>query len=238
MQLELALGALAVGIETGSEDGTTIGAAGARDRADHARRAGAELIGAARTAGWRLLFVRTLALLTFLGIAVTAMTILSIHKCLRPPALTDCHGYNLDLCATRCQLGLYPIGLLHSAGLRYAYQNVLQNGVRPRAGDGTSMFVTLWEFEVKPGCEERFQKVYGPEGDWAKLFRSDANYLETHLLHDPARPAMYLTLDFWTSRQAYERFMASHAAEYERLDAAAGELTLRERRIGWYERVG
>jgi antibiotic biosynthesis monooxygenase len=97
------------------------------------------------------------------------------------------------------------------------------------------MFVALWEFEVKPGCEERFQKVYGPEGDWAKLFRSDVNYQQTQLLHDPAHPAIYLTLDFWVSRQAYENFMATHGTEYLRLAAAGEELTLRERKIGWYE---
>jgi len=99
------------------------------------------------------------------------------------------------------------------------------------------MFVALWEFDVKPGCEKRFQKVYGPGGDWAKLFRNDANYQETQLLHDPEHPANFLTLDFWASRQAYERFMATHAAEYEELDAAGEELTLRQRKIGCYEQV-
>jgi heme-degrading monooxygenase HmoA len=99
------------------------------------------------------------------------------------------------------------------------------------------MFVALWEYEVKPGCEKRFEKVYGQEGEWARLFRSDPNYKETRLGHDPARPAIYLTLDFWASRHACERFMASHAAEYERLDAAGEKWTLRERMIGWYEEV-
>jgi heme-degrading monooxygenase HmoA len=99
------------------------------------------------------------------------------------------------------------------------------------------MFLALWEFEVKPGCEKRFLKVYGPEGDWAKLFRKDVNYQETQLLHDLDRPATYLTMDFWVSRQAYEDFMASHAVEYKRLDAAGGGLTLREQRIGWFEHV-
>ena len=99
------------------------------------------------------------------------------------------------------------------------------------------MFVALWEFEVKPGCQERFQKVYGPGGDWAKLFRSDSNYQETRLLHDPAHPAIFLTLDFWTSRQAYESFLAGHPAEYEALDALGEELTHRERKIGWFESV-
>ena len=99
------------------------------------------------------------------------------------------------------------------------------------------MFVALWEFEVKPGCEKRFQKVYGPEGDWATLFRNDANYQETRLWHDPEHPAIYLTFDFWASRQAYENFMATHAVEYKKLDAAGEKLVLRERKIGWYERV-
>jgi len=35
-----------------------------------------------------------------------------------------------------------------------------------RAEDGTSMFVILWEFEVKPGSEAGFEKVYGPTGEW------------------------------------------------------------------------
>ena len=99
------------------------------------------------------------------------------------------------------------------------------------------MFVALWEFDVKPGCEKRFQKVYGPGGDWTKLFRNDTNYQETRLLHDPEHPAIYLTLDFWASRQAYENFLSAHAAEYEKLDAAGEELVLSERKIGWYEKV-
>ncbi len=28
------------------------------------------------------------------------------------------------------------------------------------------MFVALWEYEVKPGCEERFENAYGPGGEW------------------------------------------------------------------------
>ena len=63
MEFELALGTFAVGIETGSEDGAAVRAARAGDGANHARSARAELIGAARTAGWRLLLVRPFPLL-------------------------------------------------------------------------------------------------------------------------------------------------------------------------------
>jgi hypothetical protein len=97
------------------------------------------------------------------------------------------------------------------------------------------MFLALWEFEVKPGCEERFEKVHGANGDWAMLFRTDSRYRETRLLHDPLRPAVYLTLDFWMSRQACEEFLQKRLAEYKALDATGKRLTIRERRIGWYE---
>jgi hypothetical protein len=75
------------------------------------------LIGATRPAGRRLLFVRSFALLRFLRVTVAAVTILAIHKYPRPPVATDCNNYNLNFCArSACQLGLYPIGLLHSGG--------------------------------------------------------------------------------------------------------------------------
>ena len=57
VELELALGTLAIGIKPGREDRTTVGAPGARDRADHAWRARAELIGATRPSGRWLFFV-------------------------------------------------------------------------------------------------------------------------------------------------------------------------------------
>ena len=46
------------------------------------------------------------------------------------------------------------------------------------------MFLALWEYEVKPGSEERFEKVYGPEGDWARLFQKDSHYHQTRLVRD------------------------------------------------------
>ena len=99
------------------------------------------------------------------------------------------------------------------------------------------MFVALWEYEVKPGCEERFENAYGSSGDWVRLFRSDSHYHETRLVRDAFRPAIYITLDFWSSREAYELFMEAHKDEYKGLDAMGEELTSKERRIGWFELV-
>jgi hypothetical protein len=97
------------------------------------------------------------------------------------------------------------------------------------------MFVALWEYEVKPGGEERFEKAYGPDGDWVRLFRNDSHYYETRLLQDTFRRGVYLTMDFWKSREMYENFLSERRAEYEAIDKASAGLTINERRIGWFE---
>ena len=97
------------------------------------------------------------------------------------------------------------------------------------------MFLVLWEFEVKPGREQRFQEVYGPGGDWDSLFRSDPNHAETRLFQDMTRSGVYLTADYWHSRKSYEAFLELRRSEYNRLDAATEDLTLSERHIGSLE---
>jgi hypothetical protein len=99
------------------------------------------------------------------------------------------------------------------------------------------MFLVLWEFEVKPGCEQRFERVYGPGGDWDSLFRRDPDRERTALFRDTVQPRVYLTADYWKSRKSYEEFLQSQAAEYKSLDAMAEELTANERPIGSYESV-
>ncbi len=99
------------------------------------------------------------------------------------------------------------------------------------------MFLVLWEFEVKPECEERFERVYGPGGDWATLFRRDSYHERTELFRDTGRPRVYLTADYWKSRASYEEFLQARGAEYKELDSIAEELTASERHIGSYEIV-
>ena len=96
------------------------------------------------------------------------------------------------------------------------------------------MFVILWEYEVKLACEESFQRVYGPHGSRAQLFRRDPRYLSTQLLRDPFRSSFYLTLDFWESETAYDEFLINNKSSYEALDRATDGLTDAERLIGRY----
>ncbi len=97
------------------------------------------------------------------------------------------------------------------------------------------MFVVLWMFEAKAGAEQDFARVYGPDGDWARLFRQSPGFLATELIRDLEIVRRFVTIDRWESRQAFERFKAATQAEYEALDVRCKELTRSERLIGHYE---
>jgi heme-degrading monooxygenase HmoA len=93
------------------------------------------------------------------------------------------------------------------------------------------MFVILWEFEVKPGSEGRFERVYGSKGAWVRLFQRDPHFRGTRLRRDPGRPLVYFTIDFWDSEAAYKKFLAKNRISYQRLDSECEGQTLRERRL-------
>jgi len=93
------------------------------------------------------------------------------------------------------------------------------------------MFVALWEYEVKPGCEESFQSAYGPQGDWVRLFQLDPHYCETRLLKDLSRPRFYYTLDYWDSETSFDQFKAANREAYATSDRTTELLTLSERHL-------
>jgi hypothetical protein len=93
------------------------------------------------------------------------------------------------------------------------------------------MFVILWEFEVKPGCEKRFESAYGSNGTWVRLFQRDPHFRGTQLLPDPSRSLAYFTLDFWDSESGYQNFLNNNRMAYDEIDRSNEGLTLHERHI-------
>jgi len=96
------------------------------------------------------------------------------------------------------------------------------------------MFVVVWQFEIAEEKISAFERAYGPEGDWAQLFRRSPEYLGTELLRDAYIAGSYLTIDRWASEEAFRSFRKDHDGEYETLDRSCDELTSRETRIGAY----
>jgi heme-degrading monooxygenase HmoA len=104
---------------------------------------------------------------------------------------------------------------------------------------GKPALVVIWEFRVAPGKRREFESVYGPLGEWARFFGRTRNngYVETQLIRDAAIPTRYLTLDFWTSPQAYDRFKKENQAEYQAIDQRCESLTKRESEVGRFQCV-
>ena len=98
-------------------------------------------------------------------------------------------------------------------------------------------YLIMWEFQVREGMEKRFEKLYRPEGDWARLFAQDESYIGTELIHHFNSTRSYATLDFWTSQEAYDEFRKQRLADYKALDESCEDLTESEREIGTFVRV-
>ena len=94
------------------------------------------------------------------------------------------------------------------------------------------MFVIIWEFVVRPEHVAAFERAYGTDGEWARLFQRCKGFVECELLRDPEEPARYVTIDYWRQPEAYTLGMASIGAAYQELDARCDEFTVREHRIG------
>lgn len=97
------------------------------------------------------------------------------------------------------------------------------------------MFQILWQFETTAAESARFMEVYGPAGPWVAFFRQAPGYLGTDLFASTATPLLFLTLDRWADRPAYETFRRERSTEYATIDAACEGLTTRQRFLTAWE---
>lgn len=100
-----------------------------------------------------------------------------------------------------------------------------------------SRYAYIWEFSVKEGCESQFEQRYGPEGDWAQLFRRSTGYLGTELHRDIAVTGRYVTVDHWISKLACDAFREAWADDFHALDEACETLTTDEKLLGSFDSV-
>jgi heme-degrading monooxygenase HmoA len=93
----------------------------------------------------------------------------------------------------------------------------------------------IWRYSLAPDAEPRFREVYGPDGDWARLFRQAPGFVRTDLL--AGEDGGFATIDYWRDAASFAAFKAEFGAAYARLDAACEPLTSREQPLGVFEVV-
>ena len=93
------------------------------------------------------------------------------------------------------------------------------------------MYEIFWEYEVRPEQVAAFERLYGADGEWARLFRRADGYVETLLFRDTDRPTRYLTVDRWQSRAAFDAFVDAAGSAYAALDRQGDALTVHERHL-------
>jgi heme-degrading monooxygenase HmoA len=97
------------------------------------------------------------------------------------------------------------------------------------------MFVILWQFDIVEDQVAAFESAYGAAGTWAVLFGRSPEYLGTELLKDAYVPGRYITIDRWSSEEAFRAFRAEPDPDYEAIDRACDSITAAETRIGAFE---
>jgi heme-degrading monooxygenase HmoA len=97
------------------------------------------------------------------------------------------------------------------------------------------MLALVFSYEARDPDE--FERVYGPEGEWAVFFRQGEGYVGSELLRDLENPGRYLVVDRWASPEAYRAFLEAHRDEYmRRVDESAFHYDS-ELRFGTFENV-
>jgi|SRR3954454_23773714 heme-degrading monooxygenase HmoA len=98
-------------------------------------------------------------------------------------------------------------------------------------------YLRIWQFQVKRGLEQEFETIYGPEGDWAQLFRRAAEYEGTELVRDVDARGRYLTIDRWKSDESFAAFRLQFSDDYDELDKRCEHLTQSEANLGDFTAV-
>ena len=94
---------------------------------------------------------------------------------------------------------------------------------------------TIWKYSVKSEYLIQFQQAYGPNGDWAELFKNCPGFIKTEFQRDTSNPNLFITIDVWESYEHFINFKDLIVTKYRLLDKICEEFTDSEEHIGVFE---
>jgi quinol monooxygenase YgiN len=80
------------------------------------------------------------------------------------------------------------------------------------------VIAVVWQFDVLPGKNDEFERLYGADGPWTALSRRSRSFLGSSFLKDLAQPSRYLVVEYWSEMVVYERHHADFEDEVQQLE--------------------
>lgn len=80
------------------------------------------------------------------------------------------------------------------------------------------MVAVVWQFDIRPGTTETFERLHGADGDWTKLSRRSRSFLGSSFLRDLGSETRYLLVEYWSEMVVYEKHVASFEDDLKELE--------------------
>ena len=94
-------------------------------------------------------------------------------------------------------------------------------------------YYIVWKYFVKPEYKLHFEHEYSTKGSWVTLFSQSPYHKQSSLHPIPHEaPNAYLVIDLWTSKEAYDEFLARYEQDYKKLSMELAYLYESEENIG------
>jgi quinol monooxygenase YgiN len=80
------------------------------------------------------------------------------------------------------------------------------------------VIAVVWQFQVRAGKQQDFERFYGADGEWSALARRSRSFLGSSFLRDQASDTSYLLIEYWSEMVVYERHRSSFPNDLQRLE--------------------
>jgi hypothetical protein len=94
------------------------------------------------------------------------------------------------------------------------------------------LVAVVWQFEIRAGGAEEFERLYGADGDWTKLSRQSRSFLGSSFLRDIGAESRYLLVEYWGEMMVYEKHLADFGDEVRALEQQRERLVERMETVG------
>ena len=86
------------------------------------------------------------------------------------------------------------------------------------------MIAVVWQFDVREGRQQEFERFYGAGGPWTALSRRSRSFLGSSFLKALAQPDRYIVIEYWSEMVVYERHRKSVLTDMHTLEERRGAL--------------